>query len=208
MFWYTASAVPRYQCGPDLLLRRNHLDELAELAAQVAPAALDVLDQRLRLVLRQDRDLADARVHAVRQHEIDDAELAAERRRGLAAMRGEVLETLAASAGHDDRQRAARQAADVASGRSSRGLSGHASRGLAWLESGRSSSLSRQETTVAQGSCCRNSKPFHQSQLVRMRQQLVPRVDAHLGGELAALLRLRIEREHGRAVGLHLAAPD
>ena len=38
----------------DLLLRRHHLDELAELAAQIAPAALHVLDQRLRLVLRQD----------------------------------------------------------------------------------------------------------------------------------------------------------
>jgi hypothetical protein len=30
-----------------LLLRRHHVDELAELAAQVAPAALHVLDQRL-----------------------------------------------------------------------------------------------------------------------------------------------------------------
>ena len=67
-----------------LLLRGNHLDELAELAAHVTPAAMDVLDQRLRLVLREHRDLADAGVHAVRQHEIDDAELAAERRRGFA----------------------------------------------------------------------------------------------------------------------------
>ena len=45
---------------------------------------MDVLDQRLRLVLREHRDLADAGVHAVRQHEIDDAELAAERRRRFA----------------------------------------------------------------------------------------------------------------------------
>ena len=80
----------------DLLLRGNDLDELAELAAQVAPAALDVLDQRLRLVLRQDRDLADAGVHAVGQHEIDDAEFAAEGGRGLAAMLGQRLQALAA----------------------------------------------------------------------------------------------------------------
>ena len=98
----------------DLLLRRDHLDELAELAAQVAPAALDVLDQRVRLVLRHDRDAADARVDAVRQHEVDDAELAAERRRRLAAMVGEMLEALAAPAGHDDGERMARDAADVA----------------------------------------------------------------------------------------------
>ena len=75
---------------PEPLLRRDDLDELAELAAQVAPAALDVLDQRVRLVLRQHRDLADAGVDAVRQHEIDDAELAAERRRRLAAILGEI----------------------------------------------------------------------------------------------------------------------
>ena len=67
----------------DLLLRRNHFHELAELAAQEAPAALHVLDQRLRLVLREDGNLADAGVHAVGQHEVDDAELAAEGRGGL-----------------------------------------------------------------------------------------------------------------------------
>ena len=101
-----------------LLLRRDHLDELVELAAQVAPAALDVLDQRVRLVLRHDGDPADARVDAVRQHEVDDAELAAERRRRLAAMVGQVFQALAAAARHDDRERVARDAADVAADRS------------------------------------------------------------------------------------------
>ena len=33
----------------DLLLRRNDFDELAEFAAHVAPAALNVLDQRCDL---------------------------------------------------------------------------------------------------------------------------------------------------------------
>src|SRR5437870_6546139 len=46
----------------------------------------------------------------------------------------------------------------------------------------------------------RRSQPFHQSELVGVREQLVPRVDAELGPELAALLRLDIEREHHGAV--------
>ena len=107
----------------DLLLSRNQLDEFAQLAAQIAPAALDVLDQRLRLVLSEHGDLADAGIHAIRQHEVDDAELAAERRRGLAAMQGQRLEALAAASGHDDRQCAARQSADVASGVGPSGVS-------------------------------------------------------------------------------------
>src|SRR6185436_865053 len=82
-----------------------------------APAALDVLDQRVRLVLRHDRDAADAGVDAVRKHEIDDAELTAERRRRLATVIGQVLEALAAPARHDDRERVARDPADVAAHR-------------------------------------------------------------------------------------------
>src|SRR5256884_5359852 len=46
----------------------------------------------------------------------------------------------------------------------------------------------------------RRSQPFHQSELVGVREQLVPRVDADLGPELAALLWLDIEREHHGAV--------
>src|SRR5581483_7151743 len=52
-------------------------------------------------------------------------ELAAEGRRRLRPMGSEVLETLAPAARHDDRERAAGQAADIASGGGSRGLSGH-----------------------------------------------------------------------------------
>ena len=108
--------MPRYQCVADLLLRRYQLDEFAELAAQIAPAALNVLDQRLRFVLGQHRDLPDAGIDAIRQHEIDDAEFAAERRGRFAAMLGERLEAFAAAARHDHRQSSARQSADVASG--------------------------------------------------------------------------------------------
>ena len=47
------------------------------------------------------------------EHEIDDPELATERRRGLAAVLGQLLEALAAPAGHDHGQRATREAAQV-----------------------------------------------------------------------------------------------
>ena len=50
------------------------------------------------------------------KHEIDDAEFAAERRRGFRAMLGEPLEPLAATTGHDHRERAAGKAADVTTG--------------------------------------------------------------------------------------------
>jgi hypothetical protein len=102
---------------PEALLRRDHLHELAELAAQVAPATLDVLDERVGLVLRQHRDLPDARIHAVREHEIDDPEFAAEGCRGLAAVLGQVLQPLAAATRHDHGQRAPGQAAQVAAWR-------------------------------------------------------------------------------------------
>jgi hypothetical protein len=45
--------------GTDLLLGGDQFDEFPEFAAQIAPAALDVLDERLRLVLRENRDLTD-----------------------------------------------------------------------------------------------------------------------------------------------------
>ena len=101
---------------PHLLLRRDDLDELAELAAQVAPAAMDVLDQRLRLVLRHDEDLPDSGIDAVGQGEIDDTELARERGRGFGADLGQVLQSGAAAASHDHRHRAAGQLADETSG--------------------------------------------------------------------------------------------
>ena len=87
---------------------------------------------------------------------------------GLAAMRGERLQALAAAAGHDDGQRAAGESADIATGRCAGRLAWH---GLIL-------------------------QPFHEAQLVRMRKQLMPGEDAHLGRELPALQRLGIEGEH------------
>ena len=109
----------------DLLLRRNDFDKLAELPAQVTPALLHVLDQRLLLVLREDGNLADAGVHAIGKHEIDNAKLAAEGCGGLAAIDGEALQAFAAAAGHHDRQGATGQAADKPSVGGARWLSLH-----------------------------------------------------------------------------------
>jgi hypothetical protein len=94
------------------LLRGHQLDELVELAAQETPAALHVLDQRVGLVLRDDADLADAGVHAVGQHEIDDAELAAEGHAGLGAPVGQLLQAAAPAARQNQRDRVLGQQAD------------------------------------------------------------------------------------------------
>ena len=49
------------------LLGRQQIDHFIELGTQKAPAALQVAQQRVRLVLGDDTDAADARVDAVRQ---------------------------------------------------------------------------------------------------------------------------------------------
>src|SRR5690606_29804618 len=92
------------------LVRRQPVAELAQLGLEEGPAALQVAQQAVRLVLRQDADLAQARVHAVGQREIDDAELAAEIDRRLAADVGEVHQAAAAPAGKQQHHRAPWQA--------------------------------------------------------------------------------------------------
>ena len=62
----------------DALAGRQHVEALVALGAEEVPAALQMADQAVRLVLRRDRDAADAGVERVGQREIDDARLAAE----------------------------------------------------------------------------------------------------------------------------------
>ncbi len=100
--------------GLDALLRRHQVDELIELAAQEAPAALQVLDQAVRLVLGHDADAANTGIQAIGQREIDDAELAAERHRRFGAPVRQVLQAAAAAAGQNQRNRILRQQADEA----------------------------------------------------------------------------------------------
>ena len=57
----------------DALLRRDDLDELAELLRHDAPALPDVPVERERFVLRGDEDAPEAGVEAVAEDEVDDA---------------------------------------------------------------------------------------------------------------------------------------
>ena len=86
---------------PHAHLRRHDGYERIEAAA-VAPGALDVLRQRLRLVLGQHVDRPDARVRHVRQDEIDDAVATSEGHRRLGAIEREREEPRAFAPGHDE----------------------------------------------------------------------------------------------------------
>ena len=96
------AAVP---VGGDALLRRQQFDELFEAAVEETPAALQVPDQALRLVLRANTDAPDAGIDAIGQGKIDDAELAAERHRRLGTPVGEFGQTRTAAAGENDGER-------------------------------------------------------------------------------------------------------
>jgi hypothetical protein len=89
---------------PGALLRRGGAHVLAELGVEDAPAALDVLDERTRLVLHQHVHAPESRVQTVGQREVDDAVGTAEGHRGLGAVAGQGIEALALAAGqqHDD----------------------------------------------------------------------------------------------------------
>src|SRR4029079_3661461 len=89
----------------DALLRVQHLDELPELVGDDAPPEAEVAGERERLVLQRDEDLAQPRVQAVAQREIDDPVGAAEVDGGLGAFPGQGEEALTHASGqhhHDD----------------------------------------------------------------------------------------------------------
>jgi hypothetical protein len=66
------------------------------------PGLRHVAVERVRLVLRQHHDLGQPGVDEVRESEVDQAVLAAERHRGLGAVRREGHEALSLAAGEDD----------------------------------------------------------------------------------------------------------
>ena len=86
----------------DALLRRQDLDELAELLGHDVPPHADVPVEGERLVLRRDEDAAQPRVDAVAEREIDDPIRPAEVHGGFRAFFGQGVETLAGSAGEKD----------------------------------------------------------------------------------------------------------
>ncbi len=95
------------------LLRRQQLDKFLEFTTQEAPAVLNMLDQGMCLVLCQDTDHADIRVHAIRQREIDNAELAAKGNRGFGAPQGQLAQSGASPPRQNECQGVAGQSADI-----------------------------------------------------------------------------------------------
>ena len=93
------AAVPHHLV--DALLRGKQIHELVQLGAQEVPRALDVAEQAVRLVLREDVDPAHAGVDAVREREIDDPILAAKVNGRFRSAVREVSEPGAAASGED-----------------------------------------------------------------------------------------------------------
>jgi hypothetical protein len=83
--------------------------EFTECSRQEAPAAGQVSDETLCLVLREDGDAADAGIHAVREREVDVAEVAAEGKRRLAVPPGQLTEPRPIPSRQHQRQRVARE---------------------------------------------------------------------------------------------------
>jgi hypothetical protein len=88
----------------DALLRWENFDELAKLFRDDVPSHTDVPVQRQRLVLRRDIDVAESRINAVAQGEIDDAVRAAEVHRWFRAIFCQGIEAFSHSASEQDDQ--------------------------------------------------------------------------------------------------------
>jgi hypothetical protein len=84
------------------LLRRQDLDELAELLGHHVPRHADVAVERQRLVLRGDEDAPQPRVDAVAEREVDDAVRAAEVHSGLGAIGRERRQAFSGAPGQQD----------------------------------------------------------------------------------------------------------
>lgn len=81
----------------------QHLDEFIEFASQKSPRHLDMTNETVTGVLSEDGDTAHARVHGIRQREIDDAELATEEDGRLRMTSCQIEQATAASSGQHDR---------------------------------------------------------------------------------------------------------
>ena len=81
------------------LRRRQDVEALVALWAEEVPAALQVADQAVRLVLRRHRDAANAGIERVRQGEVDDPRFAAEIDGGFGAPIGQLHQPTASPSG-------------------------------------------------------------------------------------------------------------
>jgi len=88
----------------DPLLRRDHLDILAQLPAEEPPPLIEVPVQARRLVLRQHQDLAQVGIDAVREREVDDPVNAPQRDRRLGPVSSQRLQARAPAPGQHNGQ--------------------------------------------------------------------------------------------------------
>jgi len=86
-----------------LLLRRHDVDVFAQAGLQEPPAAFDVTNQTLGLVLGQHPDAAQAGVNAVGENEVDDAQGPAKRHGRFGAVIRQATQPGASSASEDQR---------------------------------------------------------------------------------------------------------
>src|SRR2546425_13329611 len=92
---------PRSTLFPYTTLFRSDDDEVVRQPPQ-APGVAKVFDQRLGLVLDQDIQRVDARVHKVGQDEIDDPVFAAKGHGGISPVTGEPVQPVAFSPGENE----------------------------------------------------------------------------------------------------------
>ena len=102
--------MPEYHWSSDVRWLAGRISKLSlRSVLQEGPAALQVADEAVGLVLGGDRDAADARIEGVGQGEIDDARLAAEEHGGLGPLVGQLHQAAAATAGQHIGHRFPRQ---------------------------------------------------------------------------------------------------
>jgi len=83
----------------DALAGRQDIEALVAAGSEEVPAVLQMADQAVRLVLGGDADAADAGIDGVRQREIDNPRLAAEKDGGLGPRVGHFHQPAAPAAG-------------------------------------------------------------------------------------------------------------
>jgi len=87
----------------DALAGRQDVEALVALGPQEVPAALQMTDQAVRLVLGGDTDVPDAGIERIGEREVDDARFAAEIDRRLGASVRELEQARAAPTGKNIR---------------------------------------------------------------------------------------------------------
>ena len=89
----------------DALARGQYVEALVALVAEEIPAALEMPDQTVGLVLGGDADAANAGIERIGERKVDDARLAAEMNRGFGPPLREFEQAAAPAAGEHIRHR-------------------------------------------------------------------------------------------------------